>query len=725
MGNCFNRETKPVESNILWIDDNKINKYIKDVESNDGLKIQLFLKVNKAIKYMKKIKFEETKVIISDKLFSEFVITFKENILDMFIAPRIIIFSNDKNKFIANNKEYQDRKNMYYKYGGIENKIDNIRKFLNSETENIFEIEPEKIIKSNEAQLTFEYIDCKEKLFLPLFFKTLIENLSDENTKKYNDQLYNLYHEENNDLKKLLGAIKSLDNIPIEILSKFYARLYTADSSFHRNINKNLSVNKSGKYLLLIKILYDGVKLKSLPLANNNILYRGSLISNEEIETIKIYITKKLKDLPSSIVFSRAFLSFSKEKEVAERFLKFKNNNKNLSKVLFIVEKDDNIGFNLATHGDIENISFFPKEKEILFFPFSSFEIKSLREIKIGNEKGYEIRLLYLGKYLKNIENDNALILEGKKIPDSEFKKQLSEFGLIEKEKIQNLTTTILFNTYIKYQNEIKNSIIAYFEISSDKINKEIQIINSYENLEPPDIQFEGQVTPNNEKEIKENIEIKINGEKIDFAYTHKFEKEGIYKIEYLFKNNQKKINHMFSKCECLTNINFSNFNSENIINTRNMFAFCSLLKEINFSNFNTSKVTDMSEMFSDCTSLINIDLSNFNTQNVESMSGMFSYCSSLINLDLSNFNTQNVYSMSDMFSYCSALENLNLSNFNTQNVVGMDEMFSGCEALKNLDLTNFKTNNKKEILKMLKDCKSLKKENVITKDVEILNGFK
>ena len=92
MGNCFNRETKPVESNILWIDDNKINKYIKDVESNDGLKIQLFLKVNKAIKYMKKIKFEETKVIISDKLFSEFVITFKENILDMFIAPRILYF---------------------------------------------------------------------------------------------------------------------------------------------------------------------------------------------------------------------------------------------------------------------------------------------------------------------------------------------------------------------------------------------------------------------------------------------------------------------------------------------------------------------------------------------------------------------------------------------------------------------------------------------------------
>ena len=45
---------------------------------------------------------------------------------------------------------------------------------------------------------------------------------------------------------------------------------------------------------------------------------------------IKSYLKKKIKDLPSSIVFSKSFLSFSKEKEIAKGYLKTKNNNKNL-----------------------------------------------------------------------------------------------------------------------------------------------------------------------------------------------------------------------------------------------------------------------------------------------------------------------------------------------------------------------------------------------------------
>ena len=39
--------------------------------------------------------------------------------------------------------------------------------------------------------------------------------------------------------------------------------------------------------------------------------------------------------------------------------------------------------------------------------------------------------------------------------------------------------------------------------------------------------------------------------------------------------------------------------------------------------------------MFSECSSLTNINLSNFNTQNVKDMIGMFSGCSSLTNINL------------------------------------------------------------------------------------------
>ena len=116
--------------------------------------------------------------------------------------------------------------------------------------------------------------------------------------------------------------------------------------------------------------------------------------------------------------FLNLFLSFSKDRVVAKKFLDNEKSNENMQKVLFILEKDENLGNNLATHGDIEKISFYPKEKEVLFFPFSAFEIKNLEENK--NEKRYDINLLYLGKYLKQIENNK---LDETKMPESEFKK--------------------------------------------------------------------------------------------------------------------------------------------------------------------------------------------------------------------------------------------------------------------------------------------------------------
>ena len=56
-----------------------------------------------------------------------------------------------------------------------------------------------------------------------------------------------------------------------------------------------------------------------------------------------------------------------------------KNIDKNLSKVLFIIEKDEIMNYSLSTHSDIENISKYPSEKEVLFFPYSSFEIKEIK----------------------------------------------------------------------------------------------------------------------------------------------------------------------------------------------------------------------------------------------------------------------------------------------------------------------------------------------------------
>ena len=65
--------------------------------------------------------------------------------------------------------------------------------------------------------------------------------------------------------------------------------------------------------------------------------------------------------------------------------------------------------------------------------------------------------------------------------------------------------------------------------------------------------------------------------------------------------------------------------------------------------------------MFEGCNSLTNLNLSNFNTQNVTDMNKMFWGCKSLTNLNLSNFNTQNVINVGGMFYNCYSLKKKNV----------------------------------------------------------------
>ena len=177
---------------------------------------------------------------------------------------------------------------------------------------------------------------------------------------------------------------------------------------------------------------------------------------------------------------------------------------------------------------------------------------------------------------MKEIENDPNSISSKNKIPDCEFKKQLFESCLIEKEKIENINTEKLIKSYKEYKKEIKGNIIfGEINIKPSDINKKSLIINSFENMkkinrykdEEDDWKYE------NEKEIKENIEIKINGKVIEFSYFYIFEKEGKYEIEYSFKKNLTKINHLFFDCKTLIYLNFSYFDTKNVTNMFCMFS--------------------------------------------------------------------------------------------------------------------------------------------------------
>ena len=120
-----------------------------------------------------------------------------------------------------------------------------MKEFLNLGNNSIIEeigIEKEKPYDQNDIQVIFEYIDKEEKLMLPMFFKALIDDSPNNDMELYKNLLYNKYSIDNQTLNILLGQINLMKNIPIEILSKYYARFYTCPSIFYRDLNRNLGL---------------------------------------------------------------------------------------------------------------------------------------------------------------------------------------------------------------------------------------------------------------------------------------------------------------------------------------------------------------------------------------------------------------------------------------------------------------------------------------------------
>ena len=72
---------------------------------------------------------------------------------------------------------------------------------------------------------------------------------------------------------------------------------------------------------------------------------------------------------------------------------------------LFVIEQCPQNDKMCSGNASIQEYSFYKNESEILFFPFSSFEIKKIKKI---NENEFIITLNYLGKYQNLFENEDS-----------------------------------------------------------------------------------------------------------------------------------------------------------------------------------------------------------------------------------------------------------------------------------------------------------------------------
>ena len=164
--------------NIIWLDrysdGDEITEYISQLRSLGYSNIKCSKTINDSINYLKTIKFIDTIIIVSGSFYIPFIKEFKINMNDIYIIPKIIIFTSNI-EGLKKSIEKDIIKDQFYNNRGIHNQFEEIKTFIlnQSKGKKISLLEREE-----EGDLVFEYVDCEEKLAFPTFYKLLIQSNS-------------------------------------------------------------------------------------------------------------------------------------------------------------------------------------------------------------------------------------------------------------------------------------------------------------------------------------------------------------------------------------------------------------------------------------------------------------------------------------------------------------------------------------------------------------------
>ena len=241
-------------------------------------------------------------------------------------------------------------------------------------------------------------------------------------------------------------------------------------------------------------------------------------------------------------------------------------------------------------------------------------------------------------------------------------------------------------------------------------------------------------------------VQLKINDlskmTNISYMFSGCKELYALPDISCINLNNLNGIDHLFSLCELLSNIDenisywdiskvtdisyifngckslislpdISKWNTSNVVNMRNLFSGCKSLSSLpEISKWDLSKAEDLSYLFNECYSLKNLpEISEWNINNVIDINHMFNSCSSLIEIpDISKWNTCNIKNMIYLFAGCNNLTKMpDISNWDTSNITNLISIFNSCQSLEELpDISKWDTSNIIDMSYLFYNCYSL-----------------
>ena len=429
--------------NIILIDE-KIHNYETEEILNELLfhlnfyKIIPVCSVEEAFKEItnnyQDYKFKLFYVIVSGTLSEEFCNEYIKQSLKLNILAATIVYCSEKDRKLYELKPYY--LDSYLNPGKVTDSpyyiIDYIEKI-----ECPYYLEESKIeaIKENNSKeidliiaAEFTYVNSIAEIAFSILISkhinsTLIDN---EELEKMQKEFIKTYPQ----LKHLFKPSREKNIfIPYHILAKFYLHLYTIESNFFSEMNRELKKKKFDKYRIYIYLMYHALNKGRFKSYSLNALYRGGTLSLEEFNSLKKKLEKKRNSnsLNDKVFFySTKFLSFSKQEDVAYYYLQcaILCNYKGVYVKIIIEGTGDNDFYVSNIDIDEMKLSAFPEEKEVLFLPLSCFEVIKIEEENFYGNIIQIIRLKYLNEYKKLIDNKFE---EFNKNPE-EHKKELEEF---------------------------------------------------------------------------------------------------------------------------------------------------------------------------------------------------------------------------------------------------------------------------------------------------------
>ena len=425
--------------NIFWIDKDINNKNIKNFQNFIEFACELYdyeiykaNSVKEAFDLIQKdyifFKFKLLYIVITEELSEEFFIEYNKRSSELIFLTATIIYTKETNNSnLKKNVFYGD---PYLNHGKAGNSIKSLVNYIKSVQCPYYLTEkaPNEDGNNERTQISREFelgaqfscLNSLEEMAYPILIckcinYSLIEKDVLEDMQKYLLKKYP-------SIRHIIKPSQEKDIfIPFNVLAKYYLYLYTLQSDFYRDLNKDLEQGKFDKYRTYIYLLYSCLNKGLFKGYNKTTLYRGGTLSEEEFTDLK----EKFKNIGENTkisLFSKKFLSFSKKEEVANVFLKSAIDGKYKGVYIkFIIEENNN--YNYCTNIELNKykVSKFNSEEEVLFLPFSCFEVTEIKKEKYFENEIYIIKLKYLNEYEKKINEKYLDLLNNKQNYEEEI----------------------------------------------------------------------------------------------------------------------------------------------------------------------------------------------------------------------------------------------------------------------------------------------------------------